>query len=164
MGTNLHHITLNTGHIAKTSRSDVHPHIIDFLLPILDAEGGPVPGLPGWHLSLLFPLDDRGAPRPGAAFFQIADERGTSERPAVVAMACWSDTMQAKAWEHTIASYRAWELALQACEFWHDPPTNPPPLPWLAICLTPWINAASMSAVQALGDLERCIAWGLIER
>lgn len=164
MRTDLHHITLNTGHIARTARSDVQAHIIDRLLPILDAEGGPVPGLPGWHLDLFFPLDDRGTPQPGAAFFQIADEPGTSKRPAVMAVACWMDAMQAQAWGQALASYHAMRPALQACDFWHDPPTKPPPLPWLAICLTPWINAAPVSDVQAFGDLERCIAWGLTER
>ena len=83
--TRLHHLTLNTGHVAATSRSDVADGVIDRLLPVLDAQGGPVPVLPGWHLDLFFPVQPDGGVRPGSAFYQVADEPGSSTRPVAVA-------------------------------------------------------------------------------
>jgi hypothetical protein len=38
-----------------------------------------------------------------------------------------------------------------------------PPIPWLSVALWPGLAAAGEEVVGLLGDLERCVAWVLIE-
>ncbi len=42
-------------------------------------------------------------------------------------------------------------------------PTTPPPTPWLSVLLLPSIRGAPRAVVEQLADLERCIAWTVIE-
>ncbi len=74
----LSHLTLNTGYIARTGRAEVADEVVTLLLPVLDAGGGAVPGMPGWFLNVIFPIAPSGARLDGAAFFQVADEPGTA--------------------------------------------------------------------------------------
>ena len=161
--TALCHLTLNTGHLARTPRSEVPQAVVDRLLPLVDAGGGPIPGLDGWHLDLMFPLDDRGARMDGAAYFQVAPEPGTSRRPVVMAVACWRPELAASAWTQAVAGYTAMRSSLIASSLWLEPPDSPPAsLPWIAAWLTPFIALAD-AETMAFGDLERCLVWALAD-
>lgn len=155
----LHHRTLNTGHVANTPRADAAQPVIDQLLPLVDAGGGPVPGLPGWHVAVI-----RSPDQPGAAFFQLAQAPGLTRTPAVMAVACWRRPDHRVAWEQAVLGYRALHGPLSSLGLWHPPPPSPPPaLPWLAVWLTPHLATIDPADLAALGDLERCVAWALAE-
>lgn len=157
----LYHLTINTGHLAVTS--SVPQDILDRISAVVDAECGEIPGLSGWYLDILRPMSGDGRPIPGAAFFQIASEPGLSKMPAVMAMACWQPAAQAAAWQQAIMSYGALRASLIATRLWREPPRHPPTLPWLTVWLTPFIALAPPDIASALGDLERCVAWALMQ-
>jgi len=158
--TRLWHYTANTGHVAETSRDAVDQHAIDVLLPIVDAQEGDLPDL-GIGIDIMTPIDAEHRRVPGAAFFQIepAGER-MSKTPYVMAVCCWRANREADAW----AQFR--QLAGIGAEFWPDRPAalaEPPDIPWLAVHLLPAIAALPPATLPILGDLERCLAWALIE-
>lgn len=159
----LHHLTLNTGHVAMQPRAAVGQDAIDRLLPVLDAEGGPVPGMEGWHLDFFFPLRADGRRLDGGAFFQIADEPGTSKRPVVMAVACWREALSADAWGQARQGYEPLRPALLPVKLWREMPFDPPPVPWLAVWLTPFVAVADVTDLRAFGGLERCVAFALME-
>jgi hypothetical protein len=159
----LSHLTLNTGHIARIERTSVAQEVIDHLLPVIDAEGGPVPGVDGWYLDFQFPLTQDGRRNPGAAFFQISDEPGTSKRPAVMAIACWDAAMTGAAWSQVRGGYQAMREPLRASKLWREPPTHAPVTPWLAVWLTPFAILYDAHFVGMWGDLEKCVAFALID-
>jgi len=158
----LSHLTLNTGYIARTGRAEVADEVVTLLLPVLDAGGGAVPGMPGWFLDVMFPMAPSGARLDGAAVFQVADEPGTSKWPVVVAVSAWHKDVAASAWEQAMARYRAQQRRLTHVLLWQEPPAASPPLPWLAVWLTPFFGLADAKTLEAFGDLERCVAWALI--
>ncbi|TDH61198.1 hypothetical protein E2C06_18350 [Dankookia rubra] len=156
------HLTLNTGHLARTSRLDVAQGVIDQLLPLIDAEEGPVPCMPGWYLDFMFPRDSQGARLDGSGFFHIASEPGLSKLPAVLCVACWRVERQAEAWAHVLLDWQALHLALSGLGLWRPAPSMPPALPWLAVWMTPAALMAGIENMMAFGDLERCVAWAII--
>ena len=158
----LRHLTLNTGHVSRQRRADVAQAVIDQLRPVLDAEGGPVPGMGGWRLDLFYPTDRDQRRLNGAAFFQLADEPGPSKAPAVMAVACWDQAMAESAWSQAKQGYGALRGTLTAVGLWKPIPATPPPVPWLATWLTPAVAVAAPEDVLALGDLERCVAFALM--
>ena len=157
----LHHLTLNTGHTATHHRSDIGQPAVDLLHPVLDAEGGPVPGMAGWHLGCFFPRDAEGRRLDGSAFFQIADEPGLSKVPAVMCIACWREHAAEDAWKQVRQTYGALREPLVAIGMWRAAPMRPPPLPWLAVWLLPSIVFVGVQDMLAFGDLERCVAFAL---
>jgi hypothetical protein len=42
-------------------------------------------------------------------------------------------------------------------------PVGPPPVPWLAVLTLPPLHALPVGTVLQLAELERCLAWALIE-
>ncbi len=158
----LSHLTLNTGHLAHTVRADVADKAVTMLLSVLDAGGGAVPGMPGWFLDVMFPLGSNGAKLDGGAFLQIAAEPGASTRPVAMAVAVWCRDLAANAWEQAMVGYWAQQRPLSCIDLWRDPPARPPPLPWLAAWLTPFVDLADAATLQTFDDLERCIVWALI--
>lgn len=163
MTEHLTHLTLNTGHTARTTRPETSQAVLDSLRPSIKAEGGPIPGLDGWYFDLFRPLDQAGQPSGGAAYFQIADEPGLSKRPAIVAVACWSPDLSLEAWNLLIGGYNAMRETLRQIHLWRPIPTTIPSTPWLAVYLTPFISLADIETAQMFGDIERCLAWGLME-
>jgi hypothetical protein len=140
----LYDLTLNTGHAANWSRSDANPMLMASLRPVLAVEGGPLPTLPGWYVETLVPLDAARAPRDGAAFFQFSVEPGLSKTPAVMAFLEWRPNTGA--WDQALMVYRAQRRVLKNLNLWREPPDQPPPIPWLAILLTPSIAIPNLTA------------------
>lgn len=163
MNDRLFHLTCNTGHVAATPRGDVAPEVIDQLLPVLDGEGGPVPGMPGWHIHFFTPRAPEGQIVPGGAAFQIAQGPGLKALATIIGVTCWHADMNALSWEMVQGGYSSVKAPLKQAGMWRPLRTVPPPLPWLAVWMFPTIGLCDHRTVSMLGDLERCIAWTLME-
>lgn len=159
----LQHLTLNTGHLESTSRSDVDQQVIDWLLPLIDGAGGPLPRLEGWHLAVLAYRDEPGPRLDGSLCWQIADEPGLSRRPISMAMACWTPEALDVSWRAIRFAYEQFRPSLTAQGVWREPEPTPPALPWLAAFRTPFFPAlADADVKRAIRDLNRCVAWAAI--
>jgi hypothetical protein len=135
-------------------------NVIALLRPIIDAQGGPVPNMAPWVIDLIRPLDETGAVKDGMAFFQIADKPKLSKAPVIMAIAAWGPVVQAEdAWLQVCQAYTPHHVLLQA----KPAPSQMPALPWLAVWLTTCATGVDPQTMMAFGDLERCIAWTLIE-
>jgi hypothetical protein len=162
--TKLTFLTLNTDHTAIFGRESVDQRVIDQLLPIIDAEGGPIPGLPGWYLDFLYPLDPAGTRQDGSAFFQISQEPKSPTAPMTMGLVCWKEEHAQPAWDALVNCYRTMEEALKKTKLWREPAPSPPPVPWLVVYLTPFVVLSPPDAktIMVFGDLGKCIAWALI--
>lgn len=145
----LHHLTLNTGHLRLSPRAEVSEEVIAVLRPLVAKGSAPVPGMAGWHLHFVFPED-------GAVFFQIADRPGLSKTPVLMAIVAWQAEAAATAWKTATTSYK------QICGPGCLAPPAMPPVPWLAVWLTPFAGRVRPDELFAFGDLERCVAWAVI--
>ena len=144
----LHHLTIDTGHLAVTPRSDVSDEAIAWLQPIVDDEQGLADVL--WF-DLIRLMGPERRPK-GAAACTIHLGHGG---PALVqCVICWRSEDAETAWTALsipeIAPVTGRRLSV-------------PSLPWLATKLLPGIESAPQEVVAMLGDAQRCIAWTIIE-
>ena len=72
-----------------------------------------------------------------------------------MAVACWRADREAEAWRQFRAIVAEFAGKL--------PDREPPDLPWLAVYVLPYTLTLPPETVTMLGDLERCLAWALIE-
>jgi hypothetical protein len=156
----LWHYTANTGHIAETGRDEADQAVIDRLLPIVDAQEGDLSEF-GLGIDIMTPLAEQRQRVAGAAFFQIgpAGER-MSKAPYAMAVCCWRADREADAW----AQFR--QIAEIGAAVWPDRPevlVEPPDIPWLAVNVLPHAMQLPPATRSVLGDLDRCLAWALIE-
>jgi hypothetical protein len=158
----LSHLTLNTGHVTRSPRSDVEQGVVDRLLSMVDADEGTFPEL-GLAFDVMRPLDAQGRPRPGAAFFQVAAATGMSREPYVLCVACWRPDLSSEAWAQALGAYENLRPMLQATRLYEAPPPRLPPVPWLAVVITPFMATLTPEKVTRLGDMERCLFWALAE-
>jgi hypothetical protein len=151
----LTHLTMSTGHSARTPRSGVGDDTIMRLQALADAEGGPVAALgDGMAVDIVRPLNPRThRPVPGGACATI-----THDGEAVAqCMVAWLPE----------AAPMVWEMA-QACSAVCGLPTSPKArqpqqLPWLAVVICPGLALVPRETIAILADFERCLAWTLIE-
>ena len=71
--------------------------------------------------------------------------------------------MTGSAWSQVLVGYQAMGVALQASKLWRKPPARPPETPWLAVWLTPFVILGDARIVRMFGDLEKCVAFALID-
>jgi hypothetical protein len=139
----LKHITLNSGHVRDSPRSEVADEVLDAVRLLVVKTGAfDVPGQPGFktHLTL-----DR-----GAAVFDVCID----DAPIVIGAVAWQTEYAATIWS---------ALEIMAKQFGATKkPTLPATLPWLAVLLLPTAEAWG-DAMQWLGDYERCLAWAILE-
>ncbi len=137
----LSHLTINTGHVAHTTRGDVRDDVIDSLRPLVEAGRARIPGPIEWWLHVT-------QRHTGWAAYTITPTRG-GERPYVSCVGCWHETASADAWG-TITDRANGQTQ---------------PIPWLAVTTAGPLTLARMgpAAVGMLGDLERCLFWTLAE-
>jgi hypothetical protein len=159
----LTHLTLNTGDRRASPRDEVERTVIDRLLPLIDRGHGEVPSMPPWHLGVIFATGENGERQDGAAFFQIAPHDGRSKMPAVMAMSAWLPERSADAWAMISGAYVAQQGSLEKAGLWRPLPSEPT-TPWLAAFLTVFALQATPADLLAFGDLERCVAWAMIEQ
>lgn len=135
----LHHVTLNTGHLLISARSEVLPQTRAWLTPMLRAGKGAPAGIP-------FEVTSR---TDGTALFAIGSP------PAVLCGVCWDDGRSEAAWRAMLALMREQGM-MQA-------PAGPPPTPWLAVLVLPAMFALPPQTIVELGDYERSLAWCIID-
>lgn len=134
----LHHVTLTTGHVLVTPRSDMRDGIAEMIRPVLEAGSGDLGGIP---VRVLRREADMAALSIGLPM-------------AVLMTVCWGDPAASQAlWSDIGAKRRGAPSGDQA-----------PAVPWLAVSLDLLVLAMLPQDTQSmLGDLERCIAWTLID-
>jgi hypothetical protein len=135
----LTHLVVNTGILLPSPKGQAGPEAVQTLAPMVAAGRGEPAGIP-------FVVTHRGE---GVASFELG------RPPAELGTVCWSVTRSAEAWPRVLRTMRA-EAATR-------PPVDPPPVPWLAVLTLPPLHALPVGTVLQLADLERCLAWALIE-
>lgn len=142
--TELEHITITTGAVRMSPRSEVGDHVVDLLRQQI-ASGGDL-GATGWSVALL------PTPTGGFVFDLSHKDIGKVAR-------CWlcnSRETSASMWAAASSSRVDSRVRL----------SMPKAIPWLAASLVlatvMHIGARTNLLVEA-GDLERCVAWALLE-
>lgn len=156
----LHHLTLSTGH-----GLDVPCTTIDTLLTMemirLARTGGPIRGMPGWHLFVLPIPDAEGRTQRGGGFFECASQPGQSQMPAIQALACWSEDCQPYAWRFAKEMYEMMR-AIPGGQRMPPAPALPPPLPWLCVIFTPFIEQVRPADLRRFGQVEQAVTLAMM--
>lgn len=145
----LNHITLSTGHLARTSRADVTDDTIKALKPWLQsaldyADPYPLPGPLGARDGFVMSAGMQG----GGLICHV----GQVDAGPLVTFGVAARSRQAgELWAWLCAQYGSAE-ALVA-----------PSVPWCAVALHPAF-LQQHGAAAWVGDFERCIAWTWLER
>jgi hypothetical protein len=136
----LHHISLNTAHLAVRSLLDIGRNNFHELRPLVRNGGGTIAGIP-------FMVDQR--------------DHGTifALRPsglvAVAGVVCWSEKHSPDAW---LAA-----LALHAAAGYETMPEFAPPIPWLAVSRdSEGLTELNVETMGMLDDIEHCLASAII--
>jgi len=150
------HLTINTGHSRVSQRAEVADDVIEMLRPLVRAGGGRLPGPPGYSLKITR------AGRDAAFTINLVGE-GNEEAPLVTCVLAVDDPPAAWHAIGTLLSDRS-IAALALNHRYHGamPLSMPASLPWLAVMIHPTV-AVEAAALPWLGDLERCLAWAIIE-
>ena len=135
----LAYLTMNTGNLVHSPRDQVLPATIEWLAPLVRAGRGEPAGIP-------FEVTRRGE---GTALFTIG------KPAAVVCGACWAEDRAPAAWGAMLAVMDIQGVPMA--------PAERPPVPWLAVAFLPAIGTLLPETLVKLGDMERCLAWCLIE-
>lgn len=137
------HVTLNTGHSRVSPRSEVSDDVIAALRPVVRAGGGMLPGPPGYRLVLT---------REGrnAAYTIHRVDDGGAVAPLVTCIVSQTPGVWGAVWPRVTKGVRTRR------------PLVEPALPWLAVDIHPTV-ALDNASMEWLGDLERCVAWTIIE-
>lgn len=155
----INHITLHTGHLARTQRADVAPEVTALLAPWLQsitnsgqAHPLPVPELA--HISAQAFVQD------GGLVVTVSAPVGphVPGKPHEGAVAPLVTLGVAQRSRHGSALW-----ALLTNTFGAAAGLQEPGAPWLALALHP-SAAAYTGALDWLGDFERCVAWAWITR
>ena len=138
----IYHITLDTGDIATTPRSDASDHALSVLAPHLKraiTTGRDI--IPTQNFTLM------ASHRGGALLATILTMGGL---PILTFGVAPTSRVSAKLWD-----------ALTSNREYQADPGDPPPAPWIAVRME---AAASQSTLDPwMADYERCIAWAWIE-
>ena len=152
----LNHVTLNTGHVRRSPRSEVSDEILVELAPALARARvwgrAKLPNFPGYFVS----VDQEWI---GGSAFTLSKRR-------LPVVRCVVATDTASAWQG-----RAWLVAQGAVAAQHVE------LPWLGVWLTPdmldalkvlgvWLTPDMLDALKVLDwldDVQRSIAWAILD-
>jgi hypothetical protein len=146
----LQHLTLNTGHLRSSPRSEVGVAALTALRPLVRAGGGLLPGLADFRVEIAH------YDKAGAALWTVS--RGPE--PLATSACGWVGGPASAVWAQLEASY----LKLTDTAVGRDVGAAfapEPSLPWLATLLWPSIVVYPASAPW-LADFNRCLAWTLI--
>ncbi|HCJ74673.1 hypothetical protein [Agrobacterium pusense] len=134
------HLTLFTGHLHDSPRSEVPQHVIRFLRPYVIGAGGEI-GNTGWTVRMVEGI------APGSCGF-------TLHHSGLWLLSCYM------AWT-AAADNPMWRIVEQVSK---TSLPKPDQVPWLAVLFMPDIFSFNdPQAIMEAGDLERCIAWTVIE-
>lgn len=142
-------LTLTTGHELLVPRDWLWADTRAWLAPLVAAGGGPIDGIGGY-------LDMLDVGIPGAAAYQVAPGAAPmSVTPLMMAVVCWDDAANDRAWRLALDQQAALVLPLPAG-------IRRPPVPWLARSLSPHIAVDDPERLYGIGTLGWCVAWTLI--
>lgn len=154
----IHHITLNTGHVARTPRAEVSEVAMAAMVQWLDR----ALDSPGERVALPVPkLAEFGAialTEGGALVVTIYGPSGAVDRG-----------MPYAAKPQPLITFAVARRSRQGAAAWRSlnqmagTTGNQPPEPWCAVVLHPQL-AMYIGATQWIADLERCIAWAWLTR
>ena len=149
------HSTLNTGDSRRCPRSEVGEDIIAALKPLIAQGGGYVT-----ESDISVAITRQG----GGACFTIFE----GEKPLVNCSMAWDKDSQDYVWSCAERLYLdTTEVAQRATGAWSDAimaePIMPDELPWLAVVLLPSLFGTRRETLAMLGDMERCIAWAILD-
>jgi hypothetical protein len=143
----LAHLTLNTGHLRMSPRSEVAEHAIRALDPIVLDTNPAGTVISGVRIRM--------QRRKNGASFTL----GTEHHAMIVGALVWHEITAEHTWKSCLELYRGQHQAEPAAEM-------PSHIPWLAVQLpgAPELMAciATPEMWAQLGDLERCIAWTIL--
>src|SRR4051794_35672025 len=128
---------MNTGDLVHSARDRAPPETLARLMPLVAAGRGEAAGVP-------FAIGRRDG---GAALFRLG------EPAAVVCGVCWREDRAPATWGKLLAVMDIRGVRVL--------PVGRPPVPWLAAVL---LAAMPPETVERLADLERFIAWVLLEQ
>ena len=144
MSTDLLHLTLTSGDMRRSLRSEVGDDIVAMLRPLLTAGGGVVKGL-------RIAIEREGAA--GGCRFDLGWGADPTT-PDVCCVLCWDASAHATWW--TVAR------ALPAAALIADP-AEPAAVPWLAVAIQRTVLRRTPQQMRMLGDAERCVAWAIMD-
>lgn len=153
----LTHVTLMTGHVARTPRTEVLDQAIAYLAPVAEGRCHDIPEVGLW-IDVFRPKGEDGATLDGTASFSVSSILTQGRVPFVHCVACWDPVMGEMAWAK--AEELGQQTGLPSCPGLKRPDRTP----WLAVAITPNMFLSGMQTIGLLGDLERCMAWTLIEQ
>lgn len=133
------HLSLFTGHLRNSPRKEVHRETIEKLMPYVTSAGGQIDDT-GWTVKMI-----QGA-APGSCCFEL-------HHSGFWLFSCYM------AWT-TTADAPMWDVVRQISK---TRIAKPKSVPWLAVHAMPTLMLAPPHAIMEAGDLERCIAWTVIE-
>ncbi len=138
----LNHYTLITGHGRLTDRSEVADDVIEALRPIVVNDGGDLPG----GLGLVVTPSESA----GGWVFTVYH----ASTPLVTCGLAITPEAAGEVWPCLLEVGKVTGLPILPRQ---------PPVPWLSVAILPGLNLFGMEMWEWLGDLERCIAWTLID-
>ena len=146
----INHITMTTGHVARSYRADVTDATLAALAPWLQAAIGsgqqhPLPGLPQYAAAAF--VQDGGLV---VTVYGSQPATGTRQPLATFGVAQRSRHGEAL-WALLVANFGAHAKARRPGE------------PWCAVALHPTL-VLDPAATEWLGDFERCVAWAWLTR
>lgn len=141
----IEHVTLSTGHVRRSPRSEVADEIVGMLVPHIEAIKG------GAKVAL---FEDEPYQINGVISGQwAAITLWREDAPLLTVGVCWHSRSSRKVWQRLHVNYEGPYLATD--------PKNPPPIPWCAARIEK--AGFLLGLPEWAGDFERCMAWALIE-
>lgn len=155
----INHLTLSTGHLARTSRADVHDDGLATVAPWLqaaldsgDAVPLPMPAL--CHHSAKCLVQD------GALVVTVYGPAGP-HKPGQRHAGATMPLITLGVAQRSRQGAALWQMLVQA--FGNPLGVTRPAEPWIAVTLHPTLSRYPNAAMW-LGDFERCVAWAWITR
>jgi hypothetical protein len=140
----LNHYTLTSGHNRLTDRGEVADEVVEVLRPIVAGGSGDLPG--GLGLRLILTAGESA----GGWLYTIY--RG--DMPLVTCGLAMTPTAASELWPHLLEVGKVVGFLLLP---------KPPPVPWLSVATLPGLAFVGKEVRDFVGDLERCIAWALLD-
>lgn len=155
---NLTFLTVNSGHAQPSSRAEVKQFTTNMLYPLVMANGGAIPNLPGWTFRL--------TPVAGGAFFSVSNGADIVTAGAVVGTQAAADELWPHLEQMHLANYQGMIQMLGGAKHlpnnWIANPVRPKELPWLAVVLQPGLVKHPFAGIW-LADFEKCLAWTVLD-
>lgn len=135
------HYTLNTGHGRLTDRSEVSEETIELLRPVVRAGGGRLPV--GFRVVM--------SPGEAGGWLYTIYQR---EIPVATCGLARTEEQSREVWPYLVDLAERMVLPR---------PKRAPSVPWLSVVVLPTAGMIDRETLMATADLERCIAWTILE-